>query len=649
MALTDPTWTSPGGRDMRLVAAAPKYGWTDLVYSLVPNGTGETAGGPLGTSKRTIVAGLYASGKTGVPPGSSHTTFPPSIDAAFLCLQSVDPFESNPLCGGTLRDTLPEFLADRSAYHQQEFFARVREGLRVPVFSAGTFTDPLFTGVEHRRMVERLKRDAGGSYPVQEYYGDYQHFTQNKATEWGDLCAGDELHVCERGEDDVVRLGITTRLNRFIDHYAQPQANPAEAEPSFDVTASLQVCPENETSVTPADEPGLRFTAPTFDELTPDVLDITVVHNEPQTTTNVALPNPHALLADPLANQLGNGRRCPPASGSAGPGVAVFDDAPLADDVTLIGQTHVTVPHTGQGQGIQLNARLYDVAPDGTAVMVDRGVRSGVEPNGTTEFDLHGNAWRFRKGHRIRIELAQDDEPFVRRSNQPSSLSITEVSLRMPVRQPGPSLTLEAPALATRSRLFDVLVSPASGERTGIERIEVQARNLRRAEFRTIRADLDRDALRFRGFYGRTYELRARAIDDRGVPGPWADATTVVPLDDARGSRALRFRGAWSRVRSRSAYGGRLSRSTRRGDELRLRFRGRRIDLVGRRSRRGGRALVILDGGRRVVSFRARRTEPGAVVASIPVRGRGAHELRLVSLGRGRVEVDAIGVLDRRP
>jgi hypothetical protein len=133
------------------------------------------------------------------------------------------------------------------------------------------------------------------------------------------------------------------------------------------------------------------------------------------------------------------------------------------------------------------------------------------------------------------------------------------------------------------------------------------------------------------------------------VPGPWAETTTVVPLDDARGTRAIRYRGAWSRVRSRAAFGGRLSRSSRRGDELRLRFRGGRVDLVGRRSRRGGRALVILDGRRRVVSFRSRRTEPRAVVASLPVRGRGAHELRLVSLGRGRVEIDAIGVLDRRP
>ena len=639
MAFTDPTWRSPGGRDMRLVAAAPKYGWTDLFYSLVPNGADTTAGGPLGTTKRTIVAGLYVSGKTGVPPGSSHTTFPSAIDTALVCLQSADPFESNPLCGSTLAETLPEFIADRSAYYQEEFFERVRAGERVPVFSAGTFTDPLFTPIEHRRMVERLKREAGGEYPVQEYYGDYQHFTQNKPEEWGDLC-GDDRHVCRPDEQDVVRLGVTTRLNRFLDHYARPQANPAERRPEFDVTASLQICPANADQVVPADEPGLRFTAPSFDALAPDRLEIELTGE--RTTTNIARPNPHALAADPVANQVANGRRCPVATEGAGPGVAVYDSEPLERDATLIGRTRVMVPHTGSGSGIMLAARLYDLFPDGSAVMVDRGLRTGVAPEETTVFQLHGNGWRFARGHRIRIELAQDDEPFLHASNQPSSLTLRGTTLELPVREAGPSVRVAAPELA-RSRLVDVGIEPASGERIGIGDLELERRNSARRGFGPVRV-VDGRA-RLSGRPGRTYRLRARAVDTRGVPGPWSEATTVVPLDDARAT----YVGVWSRPRVRAAYGGRLSRSTRRGAELRFRFRGRRLWIVGRRSRRGGRALVMLDGRRRVVTFRARRTDPGAVVASLRIRGRGQHRLRVVNLGSGRVEIDALGVLDRRP
>lgn len=657
MALTDPTWRSPGGRELRLAAVAPKYGWTDLVESLVPNGIepratdGSTAASPLGAPKRSIVAGLFLSGRTGLPAvAGSHATFPDEIDAALVCLNSIDPFEANPLCGRTLQETLPEFVADRSAYYQDEFFARVRGGERVPVFSAGTLTDPLFPSAEHRRMAERLKSEAGGDYPIQEYYGDYQHFTQNKAMEWGDVCAGDEPHVCRRGETDRLRVGITTRLNRFIDYYARPPANPDEPAPRFDVTASLQVCPQNADDVTPLAEPGLRFNAPTFADLAPGTLRLELPGE--RTTTNLALPNPHAFAADPVLNAVANGNRCPVATDDAGPGVAVYDSAPLEQDVTMIGAGRALVPHSGSGSGIMLAARLYDVAPDGTALMVDRGLRTGVRPEETTELLLRGNGWRFPRGHRIRIELAQDDEPYVRASTQPSSLTLRGVTLELPVREAGPSVRLEAPERASDggdSRLFGVRVEPATEERTGTARIEVEARSSRGRGFRRVRDDVTSGALRFRGLFGRTYELRARAIDVRGVPGPWARAQTIVPLDDSRGTRALRYSGHWSRVRARSAYGQRLSRSSERGAELRLRFRGRRVDLIGRRSPRGGRAVLVLDGRRRTVSFRSRRIEPRAVIASLPVRTGRAHELRLRVLGRGRVEVDAIAVLDRRP
>ena len=31
-------WTSPGGKPMQIAAAAPEIPWTDLAYSLMPNG-----------------------------------------------------------------------------------------------------------------------------------------------------------------------------------------------------------------------------------------------------------------------------------------------------------------------------------------------------------------------------------------------------------------------------------------------------------------------------------------------------------------------------------------------------------------------------------------------------------------------------------
>ena len=460
MASTDPIWDSPGGTAMKLAAAAPKYGWTDLVYSLVPTGKhnqlpsampafdGSDSSVPIGVPKKSIVAALYDSGKTGIPPGSAHATFSTAIDQAFACLQSTDPYETNPLCASTISNTLPEFIDDRSAYYQNNWFTLMASDpdYRTPIFNAGTFTDPLFPPSENRRMANRLLATVPG-YPIQQYYGDYQHFVQNKAKEWGDICGADR-HVCRfsdyAGGDlntapaGLARTGVTTRLNRFIDHYAQPPGNPAQPAPQFDVTASLQVCPQNAAGQ-PADEPGDTFTAGSFEALTTGTLQLDMHGN--QTTTNDASPNTHAANAEPVANSVLNGGRCPVESSSsaAGPGVAVYTSDPLAQSYTMLGATTVSIDYSATtAQGLQLNARLYDVFPDGSSVMVDRGVRRVESASGRVSYQLHGNGWRFPAGHRVRIEVAQDDDPYLRASSVPSTTTISHVTLRIPVREETP-------------------------------------------------------------------------------------------------------------------------------------------------------------------------------------------------------------------
>ena len=449
LAMTDPEWRSPGGREMRLAAAAPRYGWTDLAYSLVPTGRhlegglpafdGSDTASPMGFPKRSITAALFASGQTGA-------TFPPAIADAIVCLQSPLPYEANPQCAGAIETLLPSFIADRSAYYQNAFFERLGSGALapVPVFSAGTLTDPLFPGLEHRRMVARLKATVG-EYPVQEYYGDYQHFVQNKRKEWADVCGartcalgdqpGGDLNAAPSGR---TRTGITTRLNRFIDHYAKPQGNPSQGAPATDVTTALQVCPTNASKEFPLDSPGETFTAASFDALAPNTLRFS--EQREQRTTSTALPNLHAVNADPILQTATRSGTCPVDTNPAGPGVAVYTSPPLERSYTMIGPTRVTVPYTGDASELQLNARLYDVFPDDDQTMVDRGFLTlknvGGDPGRSPAvFDLIGNAWRFPKGHRIRVELAQDDEPYLRRATVPSSLMLGGVTLEIPVRE----------------------------------------------------------------------------------------------------------------------------------------------------------------------------------------------------------------------
>ena len=481
MALTDPVWKSPGGNDMKLAAAAPRYGWTDLVDSLVPTGRhsqspshlsafdGSDSISPVGTPKRTVLAALYGLGKTGIPPGTSHTTFPQSIDEAYACLNSTDPFESNPLCDSTINGLLPEFISDRSAYYQNDFFAKVASdpSYRIPIFNAGTLTDPLFPAVESLRMTNRLQSIVPG-YPIQQYFGDYQHFVQNKAKEWGDVCGLDH-HVCTSADytagdvngtpASLVHTGATTRLNRFVDYYAKPPGGGNPSKPAFNVSASLQICPQN-AGLKPADEPGDTFTASSFGALAPNTLRLDM--GGTQTTTNVAIPNLHAKNSDPLYNLEANGGKCPVETTPAGPGVATYDSLPLPAQATMIGATKATIRFSATSSlgSVQLNARLYDVFPDGTAVMVDRGPRRLTEADivgHQVSYELHGNGWRFAPGHRIRIELAQDDDPYMKSSSVFSTIDVSNVTLEIPVRESGVSFS--TPGKATGGGSID----PSSG------------------------------------------------------------------------------------------------------------------------------------------------------------------------------------------
>ena len=115
-----------------------------------------------------------------------------------------------------------------------------------------------------------------------------------------------------------------------------------------------------------------------------------------------------------------------------------------------------------------------------------------------------------------------------------------------------------------------------------------------------------------------------------------------MPFDDFR--RLPDYaRDSWDLVKTRGAFGGRVTRSSDKDAELRLRFRGTRLYLIGRRSPRGGPAIAYLDGERRRIGFRARRVRERAVIATWRLEP-GRHRLRVVNLGRGRVEIDGFGV-----
>src|SRR5512138_1232274 len=62
LSLLQPTFKSPNGIDIRIAAVAPIVPWTDLLYSLVPNGRPLWSLAPPGSPKLSIVNALYITG-----------------------------------------------------------------------------------------------------------------------------------------------------------------------------------------------------------------------------------------------------------------------------------------------------------------------------------------------------------------------------------------------------------------------------------------------------------------------------------------------------------------------------------------------------------------------------------------------------------
>ena len=122
----------------------------------------------------------------------------------------------------------------------------------------------------------------------------------------------------------------------------------------------------------------------------------------------------------------------------------------------MIGATTVTAAYSSLSlQPFQLNARLYDVFPDNRAVMVDRGVKVVPLGGSSVTYQLHGNGWRFPAGHRVRIEIAQDDAPYIKFSSVPSLTQLSGVQLDIPVREAGVVTDPEADLSITKSDSVD--------------------------------------------------------------------------------------------------------------------------------------------------------------------------------------------------
>ncbi|MDQ3934355.1 MAG: hypothetical protein M3340_06950 [Actinomycetota bacterium] len=390
------TWRSPAGRRMELAAAVPMYTWSDLLYSLVPNGrhlsTGvdpATAATPIGVPKQTLIDGFLA---------SAGQRLPQQTYGWLARTNAGEPYE-----GGdpVIEEARRELTENRSAFYQHDYFAalRARRVRRVPVLAAQGWNDPIFSAIEPLRMYRRLEQSSP-RYPIQLYLGDMEHLTARAKV--ADLR---HFHV----------LG-----NRLLDHHLRGRG----PRPVFDARAAVTNCDEKRFGpvIRARRWDGLANARASFE-----------LGGPKQTTHRVGGgPGP---LADPVLVSQQRGRGCITSGPGETPGAATYD-VPLSAPATLVGLPRITVSYTATAPDFELNARLWDVAPDGTMTLVDRGAyRGGPDLSGTVEYELFGNAWRLEPGHSLRLELLQDDSTYLRPDNVPSTVTLHTARIELTLRR----------------------------------------------------------------------------------------------------------------------------------------------------------------------------------------------------------------------
>jgi hypothetical protein len=307
------------------------------------------------------------------------------------------------------------------------------------------------------------------------------------------------------------------------------------------------------------------------------------------------------------------------------------------DAFNKVGGLKLTVPG-GTRPGVPIVARATDIA-SGAGVA---GVTIG---SATTDAD--GNA------------LLTFTEPGVHTLKADKSNRVRSRAIRVCVDPPGadectygdktaPAIRLDAPELASDLARFGNRI-PLSwqGDDTGgsgVKRYRIEVRRAGKPDsaWRLLRTDTASTKGRLNGTPGVAYELRVRAYDRANNVSVAALATTVVPLDNLSDSLRFSKRG-WKVLSRQGAWQLSTSRATRPGASASLRFTGSGATIVTRKLPNGGRVRVTVDGDSKIVSlkgesrFRRKLVGTGKLAA-------GQHTLRVTSLGRAPIEIDAVAV-----
>jgi hypothetical protein len=406
-------WVSDGGKQMRIAATQPDIPWTDLAYSLQPNGhtldyvadATYMQRGRIGVMKQSFVSGLYATGQATSNYAPAGTDPDADLITWFASINAGEPYDQNPLS----QDIVDEITTHHSSYYIDDSTSPA------PMLISNGWTDDLFPADEAIRFYNRTRTNHPGT-PISLIFSDHGH---------------------QRGQNKVPDATFRSRqLHEWFDHYVKGDG-PA---PFQGVQTLTQTCGGPSGGATGAFDDAnsdLPFQSPTWRQLSPGEVRFAGAASK---TIAPEVSDQAGTAFDPI----GGGGACATAPGADQPGTASYrlDPAP-AGGFTLMGSPTIVADINSPGATSQLAARLLDIDPGtGNERLVARAlyrpeINSGTEATRQV-FQLHPNGWKFDSGHIAKLELLPADQPYGRHSNGQATVTVSNLELRLPVlEQPG--------------------------------------------------------------------------------------------------------------------------------------------------------------------------------------------------------------------
>ncbi len=398
-------WTSPVNHDpMRIAGAAPTIPWSDLAYSLTPNGgtldylADAPYSGRTGIEKLSFQSGLYLSGATAgrycgeAPYSSPCTDFGADVTAWKARLDAGEPYDGDPAVAAIL----DEIKAHHSAYYIDH------SEPPAPMLIANGFSDDLFPADEAIREYNRIRSQYPDA-PISLFFGDFGHMRAlNKSDVSSALDAAD---------------------NAWLDYYVKGTGS----QPFQGATAYTLTCPSSAPS-------GGPFQAGSWAGLSHGVVRFR------DSGSKTISAGGGSTSVDTTFDPISGPGACATAPGSDLPGVATYRlPAAAGTGYTLMGSPTVVAKISSPTANSELAARLLDVDPGGTETLVARQLFRPQVGTARQVFQLHPSGHLFAPGHVAKLELLPKDaggstlNSYGRAANGQGDITVSNLDLRLPV------------------------------------------------------------------------------------------------------------------------------------------------------------------------------------------------------------------------